>query len=183
MKIKKVFTLILIIILIILVSVKGQRFYEERMLKEARKQLMNDYSDALEGKAISNDSHAAMVIGVIKIPSVDLSYTILNKVSEENLDLSISKVTGPELNKVGNLVLAGHNKRNGTFFGKLKKVNINDNIILTDNDGKEKSYTIRKMYRVKDTDLSPLNQKNDATTLTLITCTEKEDERLIVFAE
>lgn len=83
--------------------------------------------------------------------------------------------------KFGNLVIVGHNYKNGQFFGKLKKLTIGDNILLLSSKGSAQMYKVYNMYIVDETDLSCTNQEtNGKIELTLITCDNDNKKRLVV---
>ena len=69
------------------------------------------------------------------------------------------------------------------MFGKLKKVNINDNIVLTDTFGREQEYVVYDKFEISPDDVSILNQNtNNKKEVTLITCTIGALKRLVVKA-
>jgi sortase (surface protein transpeptidase) len=113
---KKGFTIVLILLLVELVLFRLYRFYEEQSHQQEREKLEQLYNEALEGKIPSSTKVVEQVFGKIMIPSLDIQYIILNKTTDENLDISITKVTGPAIHQKGNLVLAGHNMKNGSFL-------------------------------------------------------------------
>lgn len=83
--------------------------------------------------------------------------------------------------KFGNLVIVGHNYKNGQFFGKLKNLTIGDNILLLSSKGSAQMYKVYNMYIVDETDLSCTNQEtNGKIELTLITCDNDNKKRLVV---
>ena len=96
---------------------------------------------------------------------------------------SITKFWGPNLNKVGNLTLAGHNNKDGTMFGKVKKLNIGDIIEIEDLYKNTVKYEIFDMYVIDPNDVSCV-ESVDANTkeVTLITCTNGNKNRLITKA-
>jgi LPXTG-site transpeptidase (sortase) family protein len=178
---KKGFTIVLILLLVALVSLRLYRFYEEQSHQQEREKLEQLYNEALEGEVPSSPAVVEQVFGKIMIASLDIQYIILNKTTDENLDISITKVTGPAIHQKGNLVLAGHNMKNGSFFGKLTNINMSDKIILEDQTGKKMEYVMIDKYIVDESDLSPLRQDDQTERmLTLITCTDNPDQRLIV---
>lgn len=181
---KKGISIVLIILLVAAVSFRLVRLYEANSNDAERQKLEQVYAEALEGKGNSTSSEQKKVIGKIRIPSLEISYIILNKTTDKNLDISISKVVGPAIHAKGNLVLAGHNMRNGSFFGHLKGIKESDPIILEDKAGKKKEYRMVDKYSVDKSDISPLSQSNQTEAmLTLITCTKDPDKRLIVVAK
>ena len=120
--------------------------------------------------------------GIIDIPKINISYPIIEDYSEENLNIAPTKVVGPSINEVGNLVIAAHNNRNENFFSNLHELEIDDIVNLTDPRNKTKTYRVYKKYQVNQTDLSCLNQDtNGKVELTLITCVKfNNSKRLIV---
>ena len=83
--------------------------------------------------------------------------------------------------KYGNLVIVGHNYKNGEFFGNLKKLTVGDNIFLASTKGNVQIYKIYDMYIVDETDTSCTSQEtNGKIELTLITCDKNNTKRLVV---
>ena len=82
------------------------------------------------------------VLGTIEIPKTAIKYPILNSYSPKALETSVCYYYGPGLNEIGNTTIAGHNYRNGAFFGKNKKLANGDIIYITDNSGRKIKYTI-----------------------------------------
>jgi LPXTG-site transpeptidase (sortase) family protein len=181
---KKAISVVLIILLVAAVSFRLVRLYEAHANDAEREKLERVYAEAVEGKGDSLSSEQKKVIGKIRIPSLEISYIILNETTDKNLDISISKVVGPAIHATGNLVLAGHNMRNGSFFGRLKGMKETDPIFLEDQAGNKKEYRMVDKYWVDKSDLTPLSQSNQKEAmLTLITCTTDPDKRLIVVAK
>lgn len=123
------------------------------------------------------------VLGIIRIPKIDLEYPILNETNKISMKKSITKFWGPNLNTVGNLTLAGHNNKDGTMFGKVKKLNIGDIIEIEDLYKNTVKYEIFDMYVIDPNDVSCV-ESVDANTkeVTLITCTNGNKNRLITKA-
>ena len=87
--------------------------------------------------------------------------------------------------KFGNLCIAGHNYKNGTFFSNLSKLEIGDIIKIYDNYQICLEYEIYNIYKVKHDDMSCINQDtNGLRIITLITCDNIDDNfRIIVVAK
>lgn len=133
-------------------------------------------------KSASENNSNSNVIGKIVIPSIQIDYPILRCTTDELLKIAPTKLCGPDINEKGNLCIIGHNYHNSNFFSKLNQINIGDKIVLTNADNKsELTYIANKIYVISKNDLSVLNQQNDKEIeLTLITCTNNKNERLIV---
>lgn len=132
---------------------------------------------------LTNENNSdSNVIGKIVIPSIQIDYPILRCTTDELLKIAPTKLCGPDINEKGNLCIIGHNYHNSNFFSKLNQINIGDTVVLTNADNKsELTYVANKIYVISKNDLSVLNQQNDnEIELTLITCTNNKNERLIV---
>lgn len=130
------------------------------------------------------------VIGIVKIPKINIEYPILEigDIDPENakrpMNLSIIKYWGKNVNDLGNLSLAGHNNKNGTMFGKIKKLEIGDIVELTDQMGQTIQYSIYDIFVTNPNDVSILLSKDEAVReVTLITCTNGNKQRLILKAK
>lgn len=126
------------------------------------------------------------VIGVIKIPKVNLSYPIIEALNDkdEALNISIIKFSGNELNGLGNVTLAGHNYYDNTMFAKLHELNVLDTIEIMGNNKNTVTYEVYQKLNVSPTDTTCLETKDEKVReLTLITCTKGNSERLVIKAK
>ena len=81
----------------------------------------------------------------------------------------------------GNIGLVGHNRGTNDYFGKLKKLDIGDEMTYTTKLG-TRTYVVKSITKIADTDWSKLQYTSD-NRLTLITCVEDVgDQRLCVQA-
>lgn len=180
---KKIYNYILYIILILigivvmLITIK----YAKNAINE--KEISKEIDNIKQAKQ-QTEFKGYKVIGVIKIPKINIEYPILEKTTKETLKISITKFYGNAVNEIGNLCLAGHNNRDGTMFGKIKKLELEDIIELTDLSGVTKEYKIYDKYNVNPNDTSILEVKElGIKEVTLITCTNGNKERLIIKAK
>ena len=121
------------------------------------------------------------IIGKIEIPKLKVEKYILSKTSTKSLKVSVTKVCGPEINEIGNFCIAGHNYNK--IFGKIKTLEKDDQIILTDVYGNSSIYEIYDIYKTSPKDTSCLTQDTSSEKeLTLITCTAGATKRVIVKA-
>ncbi len=124
-------------------------------------------------------------LGSIEIPKTNVKYPILEKVTKKSLETSVAVVwpENAELNKPGNVVIVGHNYRNGVFFSNNKKLSKGDKIYITDLDKKRIAYTIYKIFEASDTDTRFYNRDTKGKReITLSTCTDNSAARLIIQA-
>lgn len=123
------------------------------------------------------------VIGKIEIEKIKLNSYILEETTTKSLKVSITKLYGPPINQEGNFCMAGHNYRNNKMFGGIKKLEINDKIVLTDTFNRSVTYRVYKKDKADPKDISCLEQDTKGEReLTLITCTPGATKRVIVKA-
>lgn len=124
-------------------------------------------------------------LGTIEIPKTGVKYPVLERVTKKSLETAVA-VAWPEnaeLNKPGNVVISGHNYRNGIFFSNNKKLSKGDKIYITDLNKKRIAYTIYKIFETSDTDTKFYNRDTDGKReITLSTCTDDSSARLIIQA-
>lgn len=125
-------------------------------------------------------------LGVIKIPKIEISYSILSKSTDELLKISPGVFHGPNgINEEGNFCIAGHNYRNNRFFSKVPTLEYGDIIEITDMTGRTIKYEVYNKYIVYDIeDVSCTSQMTHGRKeITLITCTNDNVNRWVVKAK
>lgn len=127
------------------------------------------------------------VIGTIEIPKTGINYPVLeDPPTVKNLEVAVAALypQHAELNNPGNVVIVGHNYRNGLFFSNNKKLVNGDKIYLTDLNKKKVIYTIYEVFQADKNDTSFYNRDTDGKMeITLSTCTDaSNDQRIIVKA-
>lgn len=144
----------------------------------------NQLNNIIKNPIIFNHSSTTnyRTIGIINIPKINISYPIINECTEENLKIAPTKLAGPTINTIGNLVVIAHNNWNKEFFSNLHKLENGDIVELTDTIGKPLTYTVYDKYEIKQDDFSCLEQKNnEKIELTLITCIKyQKTKRLVI---
>ncbi|MCI8636802.1 MAG: sortase [Clostridia bacterium] len=122
--------------------------------------------------------------GIIQIPKIDLYYPVFSHLTEELLKSSPCKFYGDTPSVNGNICIAGHNYDNRLFFSKLSSLSSNDIIYIFDNNGFKYVYSVYNIYEVPSSDLSPvLNYEQNEKILTLVTCNNFNNNRIIVRAK
>lgn len=121
------------------------------------------------------------VIASISIPKISAFYPVIAETTEEYLKIAPTKLWGPNPNEEGNLCIIGHNWENDALFSNLGQLENNDIVRIKDNTGNTVEYKVYDKYTVKADDLECTNQDtNGKTEITLITCTNNKNTRLIV---
>lgn len=187
-KLYKILLLLLIlatVVVSILVAIKYIGIYKN---EKKTKQVIINISKALQDNdnvtaEINEQIQGHKVVGIIKIPKIELEYPILENTNKETLNLSITKFWGNRINEIGNVTLAGHNNLNGTMFGKIKKLEEGDIIELTDIQNVKLKYKVFKTYVIDPNDITCILPEQEGTReITLITCTNGNKNRFIVKA-
>ena len=126
------------------------------------------------------------MLGTIEIPKTGAKYPVLERVTKKSLETAVAVIypfENPVLNTEGNVVIQGHNYRNGQFFSDNKKLSKGDRIYITDLNKKKVTYTVYKVFQTTDTDTSFYNRDTDGKMeITLSTCTDDSSARIIVEA-
>lgn len=189
-KLKKIlnvqFYLSIIFILIIgtFITYKAFKLYKEENYST---QLLNNYNiTKLYSNNISNSSESTedySIMGIIEIPKINVYYPVFSTLDDKLLKIAPCKFYGPNPGKVGNLCIAGHNYDNGKFFSNIANLSINDEIIIYNSSNIKFSYFVYDIYEVKPDNLSPVySYDNNSKELTLITCNNLNNNRIIVKA-
>lgn len=138
--------------------------------------LQNNYTELKFSNNIS-------IIGLIEIPSIDISYPILKNVNEDLLKISVCKFYGPLPNRIGNLCIAGHNYKNNSMFSNLHLLNIGDSIYITDLNNTKIEYIIYNKFITNENNLDSI-QNTPTIEITLITCNKiNNNQRIVVKAK
>ena len=125
------------------------------------------------------------VVGYIKIEKTSVEYPILLDISPGALDTAVGVMypSTPKINQPGNVVIIGHNYRNNKFFSNNKKLEIGDEIQITDLNGKTLTYKIYEKFQTTETDTEFITRdRGNNIEISLSTCTDDAKARLILLA-
>lgn len=210
-KYSKLLTAILIVVIIAIVSLLifwGIDVYKNFASKKAAQELVDNYENAIsDGNAVDINNQELVtpvlneeiketttggkrvtyngynVVGTIEIPKISLKYPILERVTPKSIESSVAVMIGPGPNQVGNTVIAGHNYRNGSFFGKNKQLSLGDKIYITDSSGARIEYNIYNIYETSPDDGDYITRDTKGKReVSLTTCTDNSKSRLVIWA-
>ena len=160
----------------------NSKIYENKTNNNTEKQSTKD-AKTVEKEVIETEFKGYKVSSKIYIPKINLETYVLEQYSTQALLTSVTKFYGANPNQIGNFCVAGHNYGPANMFQNLKKLNINDEIYLTNTEGNKMKYIIYDTYTVLPNDTKCLSQKtNGEIELTLITCTFNSEKRIIIKA-
>ena len=125
------------------------------------------------------------MIGTIEIPAISVDYPILLDTTAASMKVAITLQYPVRdencLNKPGNVVLAGHNYKNGTFFSNNKNLKENDKVYVTDIDGSRKTYKIASIQILSPEEFSFVQEDTGGKCVVwLSTCTDDVQNRIII---
>ena len=136
------------------------------------------------GTYTASNGKTYSTVGSISIPSININYPILADTTDALLKVSVCKFWGCDPNEVGNLCIAGHNYRNKKFFSKAINLVVGDIIEITDLNDNTMQYSVYDKYTVDPNDVSCTSQlTNGKKIVTLITCTNDSQQRVVIKAE
>ena len=189
-KIYKIIFCILIISIILVIGLILIKNMQSNENEKKNQEMVEVFSSVDDTQKQNLELNGYKIIGLIKIPVIDLEYPILEmdvsnpEEAKEPMRLAIIKYWGGDVNGYGNLSLAGHNNYNGTMFGKTKNLKIGDVVELTDLNNQTIQYQIYDIFKTDPNDVTILETKDEAIReVTLITCTNGNRERLILKAK
>lgn len=127
------------------------------------------------------------ILGTIYIPKTKAKYPVLEEVTKTSLEKSVAVLYPPnttKLNEPGNIVIAGHNYRNGKFFSNNKKLAIGDTIEIKDTTGTTVVYEIYNIYETSPSDADYMKRDTEGRReISLSTCTDDTTGRLVIWAK
>lgn len=192
--IKIVKTIIILIIITMLIWIVSEEHTERNIKNEEEKiaatkakhfsiTSINKETKKYPKEEIITTYQGYPVCAKLEIPEISLETYILSQYSDQALNISVTKFWGTEPNKIGNFCVAGHNFINKNMFRNLKKLKIGDKLSITDNTIGKVEYEIYKIDTVMPKDTSCLDQNTKNKEVTLITCTNDSQKRIIVKAK
>ena len=121
-------------------------------------------------------------IGVVKIPKLNITYPILSKTTDALMKVAPCKFHGASPNEVGNLCIIAHNyRRKGVFFSDVPDLANGDIVEIQDLSQRTIQQDVYVVHIVMPDNVSDTSQKtNGRKEVTLITCTDNSEQRVIV---
>lgn len=163
---------------------------QDSSLSEILNNLGNEGGSSIYQQQGNKDTYyqGYRVIGTISIPSINIEYPILEENTPATLKIAIVAVYPQDnraeaVNKPGNLVLWGHNYKNGTFFSDIGKLTTGSKIYIKDISGTKLEYQVYNIYVTTDSDMTYATRNTEgAREITLSTCSNDSGKRTIVWA-
>ena len=124
------------------------------------------------------------VIGIVKIPSLNLKYPIFEGAGPEQLNEGIGHMTETgKLCEAGNCVLCGHNgSRRAAYFTYLNTIEIGAVVTVTNQDMVTHEYEVVET-KIVDPYNAAVSEQTTEETLTLFTCAYHGTQRFVVICK
>ena len=139
---------------------------------------------SIDNENTIDNEEANNYLGIISIPKINLEqgfYGIDNPMN--NVDKNIELISNSNMPDVenGTLILAAHSGNDRvSYFNKLYKLNIDDEIEIIYNKSKY-LYKLIDIYEVEKTGSITLHNINNITSLVLVTCINFNDNLQVVY--
>ena len=173
----KLIVKIIILVLIVLLVCLGIYFYKRFFYSN------NGVVPSISQNENPQDEiNGYKILGRIEIDKINVNQYILEKATEESLEIATAKLYGPNINEKGNFCIIGHNYKD--IFEGLKKLQKEDKFFVYDKKDNKVEYEIYEIQSVEPKDLQCLMQNtNNEKEVTLITCNIGAETRLVIKAK
>lgn len=142
------------------------------LIQQSSEQLDDIFSEKNRPAKTQNSSHSTTgILGKLTINQIDLVIPILEGATQTNLKIGAGHLSGTSpIGETGNAAIAAHRSYTyGKQFNRLPEVESGD-LIQVETAQKKLTYKVTEKVLVKPTDLSVLQNNNNETMITLITC-------------
>ena len=120
------------------------------------------------------------VMGKLEIPKIDAELPVIAYTDDEALKISVCYYQGPMPGEPGNLVITGHNYASGAHFGRLDELQKGDDVTLSMPDGSRYDFKVTGTQKIMPDNPEALDNDEGGHIMTLLTCTNHGNERLLV---
>lgn len=174
--------LVLIVLSIVLTSFSNIKYNNLVNSFEENLSNIHNLENIKDDLETDSDNITEDMIGLIKIPVINLKYPILEGTNTKVLKQAIGHFEVSALpGETGNMTLIGHNNFIlAEPFKNLDKLSVGDIVTITTTE-QDYTYQVTKSYTVDPYNTNVVKQGNK-TKLTLITCTNNSQKRLVVEA-
>lgn len=150
----------------------------------------NGESEDKEGEALQKESEIMEALkkqeiyGIIEIPVLDIKYAIVEGTEKTNLRTAVGHMTETaQVGALGNCVIAGHRGGYyGVFFQNIDKLENDAEIKVTDLNNNTYTYYVYEQKWIEPNAWSEIAPIAGEKTLTLLSCEEEGELRIIVRA-
>ena len=189
---KKFINILIFLLIFTLYFVTFMMIYDnfrERKLNSQEKNALELFENKIEKKDIEPEPEKTYtvnyngytILGKIEIPKVGISTVILKEYTYAAMSIGSIKTYGVDLNEKGGFVISAHNFRGRTpFFYPIRNLKSGDLIYISDNQGRNMTYTVYSVSRYVSPDDTSYLTKTEDYHLTLDNCENGCKSRIVV---
>ncbi|MDO5708333.1 MAG: class D sortase [Andreesenia angusta] len=184
-KISNIFLFAGIILMLLSLGFKSYtKKLENDKIENFEKSIEEYKEEPEENKRLVNLNEEGEEIAIIEVPSIDLKSVITQGTSNQNLRYYLGHFMNTRMpGEPGNFCIAGHNSNlYNEILNNIHLVKESDLIKITTKD-EEYNYYVKEKRIVEPNDVSVLEDDGDRKLMTIVTCTDKGNKRLVVIAE
>ena len=123
------------------------------------------------------------LLGKIEIPRIGFTSVVIGENTYHSMDLGVVLSYGNALNESGGFIISGHNYRGQSIFMyNIRNLESGDKIYIIDSSGRKLEYTVYEKIRNYDPTGTDIYKKYDGYHLTLVTCENDGNSRIVVKA-
>ena len=140
----------------------------------------NDHAELEELEDFKFSKEELSNVMELEIPYIHIKQLVLNRTTDENLNIALTQIKENQQPGEGNFTIAGHRGyRDGRHFSNLEQVPIGENVF---HHAKNKvyKYEIVSSEIIEATDIEVLDNQAGKNEITLITCTVSGKQRVAV---
>lgn len=168
------------IILVGIILILGSLFYKTHA-KFLENKAIRNFEQKLEKNHSNYEINIGEEIALIEIPSIKLNTVIVHGVNDKLLNSYVCHFENTAMpGEYGNFAIAGHSSYvYSQVLDDLHKVNVNDEINIR-TISQQLIYVITDVFITAPESIEVLNQNNDIKEITIITCSNRGANRLII---
>lgn len=168
-------------LIVIGLCIVGGSLYTNYKVEKSNNDIVETYEKLIENNPKKNENIKANtdklpenIIGVLKIPKIDLKVAVQEGTDMETLKYAVGHFKETSMpGEDGNFAVAGHRAYTyNKFFSNLDKIQTGDSIEVLNNEGLH-IYKVTSSEVVEPQQVEVLESNLDEKSITLITCTPK----------
>lgn len=164
-----------VVLILLSLSVVGYNVYEDLNASRQSKILLQEIKSA--DTANNYNEIDNKFCGTVKIDSLNIELPVFNELNSKNLKISPCRYVGSIDDD--NIIIAAHNYK--SHFGNLKKLQIDDSLSFTENDGTKHLFSVKEILTLDGT--AVYDMQAGEWDFTLFTCTKGGKQRVTVRCE
>lgn len=119
------------------------------------------------------------VVGILTLEKTNQTLPVISETTDKALKVSVCWFQGTLPGNTGNMVITGHDYASGAHFGQLSKLKAGDRVTFADAN-RTYTFEVYETEVIRPDQPEKLDDYEGDTALTLLTCTNHGNRRLVV---